>query len=157
MTGTVAGVARAITAGRFVHAQDRGTLEQYPEGGVTRRPYTIEHVQADDAIDGVQSNVSGNLIDSAHELVLTVAYLSGGGSKGGAHPRGLTPEMATDWRRIRRCLGAPSNIDEATSGCMSLNIGRARVTRPRVRGKGRVVLMTIPMTALQREDWTLEP
>lgn len=161
VAGKAAGAARAIAAGHFVHASDRGSLERYQEGATAGRPFVVEHVSARDALPQAgQGNVSGNLVDSTHEAELVVAYLAGGGSKGRAHPRGLTEDMAKDWRRIRRCLGTPGNIDEQETGAMSTEVGKARIARPRPRRgtpPSRIVLMVVPLTGLVREDWDQEP
>jgi hypothetical protein len=167
VAGEAAGVVRAIPAGHFRHAGDRGALERYQEGAAAGRPFVVEHLTARDGLPSMgPSNVSGTVVESTHEAEVVVAYLAAGGSKGRAHPRGLTEDMAKDWRRIRRCLATPSNVDEQATGVMSTDVGKARIARPRVRHgptqvRGstavRVVLMVVPLTALVREDWDQEP
>lgn len=160
LLGKAVGAQKAIKPGRFVEAPDRVALERIAEGMASGapRPFFLDVVDDSDELPELgRANVSGNLIDSAHTLELALPYLAGGGSLGKADPKSLSREMSLDWQVIRNVLGVPLNVDEVETGCMSLNLERGTRARPRPRGKSRIAMMVIRMTALVRVDWTKEP
>jgi hypothetical protein len=153
VAGEVAGATYPVPPGRFVQAPPYEQLEALQESAATKRPFTVEVEGSVDELEesGIE-NVTGNLVDSTHSIVLRVAYFAG------ADARALVREQVQDWRRLRRCLVHPDNYDEDTTGLMTITMGRAEYGRPRPeRGQGRVSVLTIPLVAQVREDWTQEP
>ncbi len=165
--GQIAGAVHPVPPGTFVHVNDRDDLAEYRESAATKRPFYFSLDDSDDhLVSGKPQNVSGNLIDSAHRVTLTVAYLAGGGSMGKADQRSLRAEQAKHWRYLRDCLTYTPNYDllddtDLGNGVIDVTAEKARTLTPprpsRRRPGPRISLRGFPFTISIRENWTQEP
>lgn len=153
--GRVAGAVHPIPADTFLPTDARTPIDTYPVDGATRRYELLWSRVRDGLPDTGETNTSGDIVDAHARLALQVAYHAGGGSADGGDRVGVNRAAAVDWHRLRRALVCPDNYAPETTGIMSVRLEESTVAP--ASGEVDLVLMTVPILVLYREDWTEEP